>query len=789
MAFAYPPKPSTTATSRRFNALAPKAMHLAKAAGQTVQRWSNNVLKPHTAPGPRSNALSQRDATSGLPITIIQLRDIVGYLRLYWRQGTLASILAASLVFSLVGCGDKVYEAQSTLAARIQEPSLLDIDHRGGGLTEQSAIQIVNNHLTSLRTQQFWTYCYSELPKEFREKYIADAAKLSLPKRLLVAVGISDQPRSQSQLELFGRKLNLSMRVDTVKDSHMIRVVVRDDDAEVAATLASALAQSYVKYQEEIAAKGADEAQRRLLSKVQDAKTRLNDAEMVLAEFSQQSDLMKSGETADMSALLAQELAKARASLDVELLRAQQRVKQLRAAVETKGGVGGVRGLGDDQQIIELSKVLSVAQSRLDSLLEYCGPNHPKLLQASSEVERLEIEKRDRLQSIVAAEEGNEQRLLSEKEDLSQRLAKARQQAFSTSPNRIRQQQLVDDVESLRTMHTSLLKQQEAALLASELRGNAKVDVIDLAQVPDGAVWPKKSLALLASLVVFGLCSIGFPVGLGLSQDYLWPLLSDLPPVPKPAPLRLVSEAVTPSPTAFPSRKLPTGTTSAGSPALLAVLPTLRALDEQDKLHELLTSTEATGNPAMAAVLQSLESAYGSRRGTRIVLVTSARGQQGKSLTSAAIAGALLQAGNRVLLLECHPAAASLHQWFPMQCYGPEDAASIEALRYGQSNLFLLKAAQLPGADVSLLVGEYKAWIDAARATGVEWVVMDCGSLLEDCADLMRLIPLATDVILVHDAERSGAGQMKAMVALHGLIANPKTLRGVVLNQFVRGPV
>jgi uncharacterized protein involved in exopolysaccharide biosynthesis/Mrp family chromosome partitioning ATPase len=761
----------------------PQSMALAKAAegGLGADRL---MLLPDVGVKPEPLA---RD------VTVIRLREVIGYQTRFWKPGVIAGALAAVAVFVVLGCGTKVYEGVSTLVVRIQETSLTDIEHKGGGLTEQSAMQIVNNHRTTMEARRFVDFVYSRAEPSDMVAYLDGADKTGLRSRLMVALHLKDPPKVLSPQDYFAKKMTQVRQVEPVKDSHMITVTIKDSDPAVAAKFANLYVQSYLEFQENEAARTASSAQSRLADQVDEVRRRLDTKEAELAEFSQQTDLLKSGDTAgDMSVLMVQEMGKASAGIDVELLRAQQRLQQLQAGLSPQVDVSGVKGLGDDQQIIEIQKMLIAARSRRDALLEYCGSQHPKLLQCESEVGRLEQEARSRIQAIITAAKSEEQRLISEKQDFAQKLAEARKVAFEQGGNRTRQKQLSDEVEGLRTLQSSLVKQQEVARMAFEVRNSTNLEVVDLALPPESAVWPSKSLALLASMLVFGVLGLGLPMGIGLTRDHLVPLIKPL------ASETSTSLAITPvhqefaaapamrpwTPPPAPARVEPRpAPVELKMPPTVAMMPRLDYREGPLQLNELIHRPADRGGNAMAPAIAHLEQQRMIRGGTGVLLVTSAHSAEGKSLCASAMAAAFCQAGRSAFLIECNPVAPAVHQRFP----GPGSHSAwieqIEPLRYGQSNLFLLSADQLPAHDVATLAVGYRTWVEKARAQGVDWVILDAAPLLHGCADVLPLAPLATDILLVHDEARADARHVKAALVLLQRIAPPAVLRGIVANQ------
>lgn len=735
------------------------------------------------------------------PETVVSIADLFGYLRNYGKWGVLAAIPLAALSFYVLGFGSKVYEAEAMLQIYMQENALLKLDKSvGSGLSELSAVQIVNNHRTGLKTRRFVDYLYNRLTKEEQDHYVTGMGVLGLKSRLLIAIGLKDLPKAIPPEELFALKLDEHVRIEPVKESHVLRIIVKDGNPKQAAMLANHYVQDYIDFIADNGIHDAKSAYIQLTEKVQEAKEHMDKAEAELADFSQKADLLKNDDTNNNSTMRAENLERHRSDVEVQLLQAQERVRQLRDAAAQGRDLAGIRGLGDDSQIVEIQKKLNDAKSKRDSLLEWCGARHPKLLQSVKEITRLEDENAARIEAIVQAAETDQERLKSEQKRLAEMLAGARGEAFEQSPNRIVQKQLRNKVESLRALFVDLTHAQDRARLAAELRSNGNLEVKDVAVPPEDPISPKKSLALIASMMVFGLVGLGVPVGIGLSVDHVVPLLrnaareskaksqgsaptqqpaTDPQPQPQPSlPHSPFQPALAPPPMSQPMHLLDPNNTQ-----VLASLPELMAGEGPVQLSELLHPSPLTGGNAITQICANLERQRTHRRGTGVVLITSAYVGEGKSLLASALSAALCTSGRSVFLMECNPAAPSIENWFPQAIACSSWTNDLEALRYGQSNLFLLPANDLPSYEVSDLLDGYRAWMARAQAQQLDWIILDGASLLRGFADVAQLAPAATDILFVYDSTISTPDQVKAALNLLRPLATQDQMRGMVLNR------
>lgn len=750
---------------------------------------------PHYVPPPAAPAPAPANET------VISVADIISYLATYWKRGIMVAIPCAALVFYVLGFGAKVYEAEAMLQVSISDNTLLKLDKvQGTGLSELSAVQIINNHRTGLKTRRYIEYLYQHFPEEDRNAYLAGAGELSLRSRIFVALGIKDPPRAVPPEELFADKLDKFVRIEPVKESHVLRIIVNDGNPQLAASLANHYAQDYIDYVANDSVQDAKAAYEQLTRQTVEAKTELDRKEAELAQFNQKADLLKGGDSSDLSTMRAESLERARADVEVALLRAQERLRQLQTAKASGQDIASIRlststASGGIEQGNDTQRKLIEAKSRRDSLLEFCGPNHPKLLQANKEIASLES-------SIMASATSEEASLRKELESLANALGSARTEAFDKSGNRIRQKQLRDEIEAARNLHTELSQRQDRARILSELRSNGNLSVKDVAMAPEVPVSPKKSLAFVAAMMVFGLVSLTVPVGSGVARDHLMPMLrkgttrtteTTAPVSSQPNPFQSAAPPPTPAPEPQPTYAPPPPAYapppvmiqehSHAAAQIVASIPELMAGEGPIQLSELLHPSPIVGGNAITQIANTLEQQRSYRPGTGIVLITSAYIGEGKSMLASALAAALCSHGRSVFLMECNPGAPSIQNWFPQASGHSSWTNDLEGLRYGQSNLFLLPAHDLPSYEMVDLLDGYRAWIERGCAMQLDWIILDAASLLNGFADVAQLTPYATDILFIHDATISHAEQVKAALNLLRPLAQNNQMRGMVMNR------
>ncbi len=741
------------------------------AASRELQAYT-----PPSAPIP-SHTTASAPATQEMDISIA---DLFSYLRRYGRIGLLLAIPLAAAVLYYLGFGPKIYEAESKMLIDIENTGMIDFGEKGGThLSELSAPMLINNHRTQLKTRKFTDFLYTKLTTQERESYLANAGKLGLRGRLTLALGLSTPPKAAVPGDLFAALVEKAVRVEPLKDSHIIRIQVRDNDPHLAASLANHYVKDYIDYIASEAVTGKRSAAAYLKQKSDELRTKLELAQNKLTDYRKATNLLKDSNATDLSTERADTMAKAVTEAEVALIRARIDLDLLHRLQGGGLDITQVKAVAEDPRINALRKDMDIVESERLTLAQVCGPKHPKIIAATSKITSLTSEQNNRVLAIVATAENEEARLRSQYEEMLNQLKIARDE----DSKHIEQTFLRDEATSDRELYNQVLLRMKQANLSGDFTGAAGLGVSDIAVPPEVPISPIKSIALITSFLTFSLVGLGLPIGLGLTHDHLIPLVKNSqrtsPPVR--APNDTPNYQAQPPPTQPGPATLRPALATSQTP-ILATIPELMSADGAMQLGELLHPSATPSGNAIGQLAATLTRHAANRQHPGIVLLTSANASEGKSLVASGLAAALCTGGHRVFLMECNPASPCIQNWFPQADNYSSWTDDLESLRYGQSNLFLFPAHDLPSYEMCDLIQGYRAWIARAQPQ-VDWIILDGASLLRGFADIAQLAPLATDVLFIHDATRATSEQVRAALNLLRPLIAPDAMRGLVLNR------
>ncbi len=745
--------------------------------------------------------------------SLISLADVIGYIRKRWLRAAVLGLMLAAFTFYYLGMGVKIYEAESQLLLRIQDSSPIDMDgtvSRGPG--ELSAVQLINNHRAELLSRRYLSYFYDHFSAKERDALLdREANALSRKDELMKLLGMYQPGKPGDPRERFINLMIANARVEPVKESHMLKVQIRDRDPQTAADLANHYVEEYTRYVADEEGQLSSNAATFLETKSEDLLKHLRASEQKLAEYRKSQGIMEDADSKDVSNDKVRQLNVAITEADLKLTKARSDLNDLVAAQKAGRDLTELKFFADNSDLSFIRKQLDAKIAERAPLEAICGRKHPRMIALANEIRSLRESLEHSIASVggmIQAEVESQQRQLA---DYRRQLEEARGVALDVNGKNMQQGLLRDQVRMDRERYEKIEMRRSQAALTGQFRDSGLLRVADVAMVPEKPVKPSKPIAAVAAAMLFCLTLFGLPVGWGIFDDHVRKLFS--PKVETPVMRDLTQHtaygygypaqqmpAVSPFAIAIPAtpalaavehspyhqpqtRQVPAIKPANGEATILARLPYVQGSTPEAMLSELLKPEPIGASSALHQLTSTLERQAMNRSNTAgVILITSAGTGDGKTLVAAALAAAFCHQGRRVFMMECNPSSPTMHQWFPrtMQGYGAY-ASNLEALRYGHSNLFLLPGCDLPAHATNELLDGYRSWIERAK-TEVDWIILDASPLLKSFANVAPLAPLATDVLIVNNPAQTTPAQLRAGLALLQPMMSSSALRGMVVN-------
>jgi uncharacterized protein involved in exopolysaccharide biosynthesis/Mrp family chromosome partitioning ATPase len=789
-------EPMSSVTTMQ-NSQASSTLGLVTVTGSQLSRPQARRSSALAVTSPTSETLvAPAAAPAVMDVTLISISDIVRYFRKRWKLAAMIALPLAALAFVGLGFGKKIYEAEARLLLRIQDTNVFNFNEMAQNrITELSAPMLVNNHRSELKAGRYVDYLWTQLPEEERMGFISlDLAKngvKSWHRALREKLGLAPPLKTSTPKELFCDKLDKAVRVEPLKESHVLRVQVRHTDPKLAASVANHYVEDYIRYVSEQELGVTRTASHYLEKKSAELQKRLAESEKLLASNRESGSLMQDSEVKDMYGEKVRLLMTALADAEVKLTRTKHDLETIQNAKAGGRDLLEMKAVAENSDVSAIRKQLDLKLAERAPLTADCGPNHPKMRALNDAIAALKRTLDHNITDVIAmlsAEAENGQRQVG---DFQRQLDEARTKVFSFSGKTAQQNLLRDQVAMDRDLYQKIMLRMNQAELTGEFKENGLLRVSDVATPPSIPVSPSIALAGIASMMLFGLVFLGVPVGCGLAEDHIVPVLRTqiatvnvAPPAPQAAPAAApAQEEDFRQPAGLPISHSGTASVIETEASVVAVLPDVNAPTPASLLIAMMRTGAHGAGTALRQVTTSLEKNRWMRSGPGIVLVTSSEAREGKSLVASALAATFTSQGRKAFLIECNPTSPSAQLWYPNVRSDAAAADDVEALRYGNTNLFVLPATGLPSTHVSDLIDGYRFWIDRARQAGIDWIILDTAPLLKSFADVAPLIPLATDVLFVHDQTISSKAQVQAALSLMRPLMGYDVSRGLVMNR------
>jgi succinoglycan biosynthesis transport protein ExoP len=452
--------------------------------------------------------------------------------------------------------------------------------------------------------------------------------------------------------------LRSRLRVEPVRDSRVVNVIVDDGDPQKAALLANTVADEFIQYNLADKLSTSHSASEWLHDQMDELSGKLATSENALFKFKRENDILTAS-LEDSQSMVARRLS----ALNDAVTRVREQRAELKARTAQVRELRRTFSLSSLPQVVaspliqaertraqQLSEELAEAQTRY-------GPDHPRILALE--------EKRKAALGLIAREEESiaraaevEDRVVAETEgNLETLLAGVKREAFEMNRKEVDYSRLKREEENNAKVVDLVMHRLKDVDLASLLRTN-NVRLLDAAEVPGAPSSPNLRFALLLGLLL-GLAAGGGAAALLEQLDNTIQGQEDL-------------ERLTLAP-------------------FLGVIPAVRDSDDLF-IHKMPKSPVAECLRGVRTNLLFL----GTERPLQKLLVTSSGPQEGKTTAVIDLGITFAQSGQRTLLVDTDMRKPRLHRAFGLSADVGLTSVLLDEKRLGEA----LKATQVPDLTV-----------------------------------------------------------------------------------------
>jgi polysaccharide biosynthesis transport protein len=676
---------------------------------------------------------------------------------------TIVSVVAiASLKMS------PVYEASGSIAINKPDPGLnfnnsptFNLDYYDPTEIE-TEVKILQSDLLAL---QIVKDLGLDRRPEFGGKTPPSPASLDLAPDSLQA----DPARTTGLLASFRGNLKVTLAPNT----HIVEVHFRSPDKELAANVVNKLMEDYTENNFKSRFDSTMQASDWLSKQLVDLQMKVETSQEKLVRYQKEHEILGIDEKQNITTAKLDELNKALTAAESERMDKESVYRLVQSGdadtIASAATIPETAGSGNQSPSALLESLRAKqadAKIQVAELSTQFGPSYPKVAQLNGQIKEIDAQILLETRKVASKVRGQYMAALQRENMLHDALEKQKQEENKLNESAIEYSILKRDLESYRTLYEGLMEKMKESAVSAGLKSN-NFRIVDVARVPSAPVEPNIPRNLEFAFV------LGLTSGVGLAF-----LLEGMDNT-----VRTTEQAQ------MISGLPPLGMIPMGSRTPREATNTKRLVIATSKeAVELVTQTRP--NSQMAESYRALRtSLLLSNLGAppKVIIVTSALPQEGKSTTSISCANVLAQKGTRVLLIDADLRRPSIHKTLGM---GPRSglssvltgSATLEQVitrSPSLPNVFVLPAGTPPPNPAELLAStQMRDLLEQLRGQ-YDHIVIDTPPTLS-VTDAVVLSPRADAIVLVI---RSGQTTKQALRRSRDLLmqVNAK-VSGVLLN-------
>ncbi|MBB3034373.1 GumC family protein [Alteriqipengyuania lutimaris] len=587
------------------------------------------------------------------------------------------------------------------------------------------------------RDRQYYATQYVLLGSRFLADRVVEAENLVQDRAALAALGFAEG--SGPNERQVARSLLNHVEVSPLEMSNLVDVSVRSGSAEVSARLANAWAGQFLEANYDKRFGDTVEARRQLDSQLAELRARLENSEAELIQFANANGIVvlqqrSSGDQQAEQTLVENQLA----ALNQALAEATAR----RIAAASTASVGTSQSNGQEEIRTRISEV----EATLARLRTTLGPQNSQVEAAQAELNSLRAALNEQQSLSGSALQAQLRAAQREEAELQQRFDQARTRYLAQQDQGVEYGILQREVLTNRELYNALLQRYKELGVATSGRNN--MTLIEAAEPPVSPYSPKLFTNLLIALAAAAVAG----GGLVFVRDVVDDTVRD------PSEIR---------------RRLQV--------PLLGLIPKF----EPDDIDRQLADPKSQLSEAYASARVAID--YATATEDKIIIVTSTRPDEGKSLSSLALAYNFTRKGKKVLLVDMDLRRKGISirlnqskQAIGMATYLAGETENLPSVRMDKFNLDFIPAGKstLNPADI-LATSRTEMVLDELKRH-YDYIVLDAPPIL-GLADTPQLADAADAIVYVVQANASTFRSITQ--ALTRLRATQGKILGVVVTK------
>src|SRR2546426_404938 len=540
----------------------------------------------------------------------------------------------------------RIYEAAGSIAINKTDPALLNLKDSANGAIDYDPSDL-DTEVSILRSDLLALQVIKQLNLDKRPEFGGSGDTQPSSLELTTDALQPDSASTSEWLAAFKGSLQVSLRPNT----RVIDIHYRSADKDLAAHVVNALTSTYIEQNFKTRFESTMQASDWLSKQLVDLQLKVETSQEKLVKYQKEHGILGIDEKQNIITSKLDELNKELTAAESDRMQKESVYRLVQsgdpdtaasAALSTAGTAGTNSSTsGLLEKLREQQADIRIQTAQLSTQF---GPSYPRLAQLNNQLKEVEAQTQVEMKKITSRVRSDYLASLQRENMLRDALDRQKQQANRLNESAIDYSLLKRDVETNRTLYEGLLEKLKEAGVTAGLRSN-NIRNVDIARAPRSPAEPNVPRNLSFAL------ALGITTGIGLA--FLLEGIDNTVRTPEQA------EAIS------------------GLPSLgMIPLGSKSSSDSKSKRLSLASSREVVELVTQSRPQSQMAESYRALRTSllltslgappKIILITSALPQEGKTTTSINTAVVLAQKGTRVLLIDADLRRPSIHKTLGM---------------------------------------------------------------------------------------------------------------------------
>lgn len=423
------------------------------------------------------------------PEVIPPLRVYLGVLRAHWLLVLSVFVLTVVSAVVFTSRQTRIYQAAATVLIDPEPPRVVNIAE-------------VSNDVGP--SPDYYATQYKVIQSRPVVETVIERLEL---KQRMPHIGYADDP----YLAFLG-----GLTVEPVKNTRLVLVKYDDRDPVLAAKLANAVANQYVKYGLDVKQTEAQTATVWLNEQIEALRSKAQQSSRALQAYQAKADLLGLQDQRQITQAKLMEFNKAYLEAQGQRLASESRLRELKRIAKDPSGSETIFIVANDPLIQKLKTEASDLQIERSKLSQIYREKHPDLQQLDAQLRQVNQRLQDEIQKMVRALETEAAVAKARESSLLANMDALRREARSLNEREAQALSLQREKDSVEELQATVLKRLKETGLTSALT-STNIRVVEAATVPPFPIRPRTQLILTLAAV----CGLALGVGVAFLVDSL----------------------------------------------------------------------------------------------------------------------------------------------------------------------------------------------------------------------------------------------------------------------------